>query len=103
MFFGCFFAFLHSHVFFYFIFVLFLFVCFVFLHYCIVLYCTCVSAYERIVTCINNSSLSTFAYLTNCSTDKGGEMKLCDLTNNIMFKSMSFLGKQEEATSSNTL
>ena len=31
-----------------------------------------------------------------------GEMKLSDPTNNIMFKSMSFLGKQQQTTSSNT-
>ena len=47
------------------------------------------------------------AYLTNRSTDKHenlvDEMKLCDPTNNVMFKSMSFLEKQQQTTSSNTL
>ena len=33
----------------------------------------------------------------------GREMKLRDQTNNVMFKSMSFLGKQQQTDPSNTL
>ena len=33
----------------------------------------------------------------------GREMKFSDPTNNVKFKSMSFLGKQQQTTSSNTL
>ena len=48
--------------------------------------------------------LVQLAYLTNHSIENmklGREMKLCDPMNNVMFKSMSFLGKQQQTTLSN--
>ena len=36
-----------------------------------------------------------YSVLTITNMKLGGEMKLCDPTNNVMFKTMSFLGKQQ--------